>query len=810
MASPYQGQADDFDIDIDLMEDHDHASNMDSDMIGAEDFQNTSQPSLFNDANNDADMADEPSEGSMVDADNFVDEDHDIEVQDEDVTYEAEMLEGDQDEEIVEAVPTIHIEDAVTSNDSLHQLNQDVTEPAPEIIASDQQAPEEPQPVSTPSLEETEVSKQEPQSPPPPQPEPQTQLQAKEEPEPEPEHHEQNNLFGTKPSGDNEDGAPNEDKAVDTGATVDQIGLDNKTNAAVEASQSVTAEKQSTHLETNASQNTEAQPATELQPSINPAEDDSAQTAEEHDAEHGDPLTESHDTNDNETLHPVKVLYQDNVISLFPPLEGDSAETFFLHDEDVAYDSIGKLFNSLREVLLDNIAEDEVLIIDIDALGIQLTEDSIHNSKTTLHHILDIYTHLSHNDGVTDPDALYLTLGSKISAHAELASLESAAKTGKGLSQVHAWDVDYEDGGNDEVTEHEVDQSSKDLPSNKPNVEDTGKPDEASHSVQEIAPSAEAETSGSNTFKGQGADASQAELDHAHADKAPSEENRSQEGAEPYHDVHEEKHDNAEAPMTESSTTIGSVPDATAQSEDDYPDANEDNWEHPEHYHQPDDEPNGQDLNHENVDEHHIGEHHDDPHSEEAQDETHDEEVQVLETSTDAEDVNEKPEYDEEPGEESNPEADSQDGLVDQNEDYRSQGESESTVGNVPHEEHADLQAHNQDYGFGPEDDLLGIAEDVLQSTQNDHDDQPDNPEDDLATPPGEEVDAHGSQDGEGGNDDLYVDLEPSETVELGDTDQSPADAQPIDNASAKRSREVEDEWDFADTNPDLKRRRPS
>jgi len=370
MASPYQGQADDFDIDIDLMEDHDHASNMDSDMVGVEDFQNTSQPSLFNDVNNDADMADEPSEGSMVDADNFVDEDHDIEVQDEDVTYEAEMLEGDQDEEIVEAVPTIQIEDAVTSNDSLHQLNQDVTEPAPEIIASDQQAPEEPQTVSTTSLEETEVLKQEPQSQPPPQPEPQTQPEAKEEPE----HHEQNTLLGTKFSGDNEDGAPNEDKAVDASATVDQIGLDNETNAAVEG-QFVTAEKQSTHLETNVTENTEAQPAAEVQPSINPAEDDSAQTVEQHEAEHGEPhLTESHDTNDNETLHPVKVLYQDNEISLFPPLEGDSAETFFLHDEDVAYDSIGKLFSSLREVLLDNVAEDEVLVIDIDALGIQLTE----------------------------------------------------------------------------------------------------------------------------------------------------------------------------------------------------------------------------------------------------------------------------------------------------------------------------------------------------------------------------------------------------------------------------------------------------
>lgn len=423
---------------------------------------------------------------------------------------------------------------------------------------------------------------------------------------------------------------------------------------------------------------------------------------------------------------------------------------------------------------------------------------------------MDIYTHLSHNDGATDPDALYLTLGSKISAHAELASLESAAKTGKGLSQVHAWDVDYDDGGNDGATEHEVDQSTKDLPSNKPDVEDTGEPEDASHSVQETAPSAEAKASERSTSKDQGTEAGQKELDHEHGDQALAEETHSPEETEPSHEVHEGKHDNAEAPTTESSATIGSVPDVTAQSEDAYPDANEDNWEHPEHFHQPDEEPNGQDFNQENVDEQHIGEHHDDLDSREAQNETHHGEVQVLETGTDAEDVNETPEYDEEPGEESHPEADPQEGLVDQGEDHQSQGESESTVGNVPHEEHeehADLQAHNQENDFDHEDDLLGISEDVLQDN---HEDQPENPEDDLATPPGEEVDAHGSQDREGENDDLYVDLETSETVEIGDTGQSPADSQPTDNASAKRSREEEDEWDFADTNPDLKRRRPS
>jgi hypothetical protein len=70
----------------------------------------------------------------------------------------------------------------------------------------------------------------------------------------------------------------------------------------------------------------------------------------------------------------VKIYYQDNEIALFPPLEGDSAETFFLHDEDVAYENIGELFKALRLVLQGNVADNEVLVIDVDVLGIQMTE----------------------------------------------------------------------------------------------------------------------------------------------------------------------------------------------------------------------------------------------------------------------------------------------------------------------------------------------------------------------------------------------------------------------------------------------------
>lgn len=360
MASPYQGQADDFDIDIDLMEDH--ASNMDSDMVGAEDYQNTSHPSLFHDANNDADMADEPSEGSMVDADNFADEDHDIEVQDENVTYEADMLEGDQDEDIVEAVPTIQIEDATISNNDetqeigqVDQVDQTVPEPTEEATGLAQPAPEiHSEPVHLD--EETKVLHQEPG--------PETEL----------EQHEQEGSLELGPSAQEQAEKSTELHAAPARAQVDGQGQVEETNGETEH-QGVKTEVQPDNQEASVTESAETSQAAETHPSSAPAVDQIADHSEpqeaEHDAAHHDQV---HGTDENESLHPVKVIYQDNEICLFPPLEGDSAETFFLHDEDVAYESVSKLFSSLRDVLMDNVADDEVLVIDIDSLGIQLTE----------------------------------------------------------------------------------------------------------------------------------------------------------------------------------------------------------------------------------------------------------------------------------------------------------------------------------------------------------------------------------------------------------------------------------------------------
>ncbi|KAJ6110991.1 hypothetical protein N7486_003226 [Penicillium sp. IBT 16267x] len=779
MASPYQGQADDFDIDIDLMEDH--ASNMDSDMMGADDFPpNTSQPSLFqNDVIDDADMVDETSEGSMVDADNLADEDHDIEVQYDDVTYEADMLEGDHDETADVAVPAINVE-ATPSIVTTAIENNEPNPVGPEAITDGQEA-QYPSPAAVP----VESEQQEPI------------IKAQEivqetKPVENVENKEVQSLESAEPITDNDN---------------DKVG--EQTN---EPTDSMIPGSQEHHTPDHSVENLEDPKA--FSPKAEPAtvEQDESYVPNE---------TEHENSHDDESLHTVKVIYQDNEISLFPPLEGDSAETFFLHDEDVAYDNIGRLFSSLREVLLDNIAEHDTLVIDIDCLGIQITEDSTYTSRITLHQILDIYLRLCHNDGIHDPDALYLSLSSKAAIHHELANLDSTAKEGKGLSQIHLWgDYDEEDPVMEEAAGgHE--QSGNELPKETQDDQSAGSRASASHEADVPGNEATDQPDGPSGVESL-ADEAHQEPSRIDADvktnRGPysteaqdeQDEQETYQGEEDYHDKtygtesHSEEHDYAEDPRTESTGTVAPE-DASVEATHDDGDNHETSENH--------------DANKDNQAS--YNEEFDDDEFSGADDlEVADLGVPVQKVEAEdnhaggAQGVVSTPQHGEEAtnyleatGQD---EHDSEDALED-NTDPNAYEESESTLENLPQEASFPEQTPE------PEDYLLGIAEDVMQTPAKNN--QPDQLnadgadeeyfEDDLTAPSFEDG-GDGQQNSE--NDYNYdPELDALEEPELGEIDPSSTDSHAPDNLSVKRSRDEDDEWDITEaTTPEIKRRRPS
>lgn len=344
MASPYQGQADDFDIDIDLMEDH--VSNMDSDMMGADEFTSTSQPNeLNNDAIYDADMADGPSEGSMIDADNYADEDNDIDVQFEEESYEEEMIETDQVEDMNIAAPVIHLEPAGSNEDAVSPIKEDATVTTVEPLEA------APQDASgsmglAPIQDGTQASGVE---------NPDTQAQLSTAVDDDLAEEPSETVISPETGGHNEKSELVEEANEISQSSVSETEATQVPNEAPEASQ-IKHSIEDPHIDDPAP---EAQPGSEGNNQV-ADEDESLQQV----------------TYIDEPVHPVKILYQDCEIALFPPLEGDLAETFFIEDEALAYENIDQIFKALRQVLQKTMAGNEVLVIDIDTLGIQMTEVS--------------------------------------------------------------------------------------------------------------------------------------------------------------------------------------------------------------------------------------------------------------------------------------------------------------------------------------------------------------------------------------------------------------------------------------------------
>ncbi|KAJ5259449.1 hypothetical protein N7478_012430 [Penicillium angulare] len=765
MASPYQGQTDDFDIDIDLMEDH--ASNMDSDMMGADDFPNTSQPSLFqNEATDDDDMVDEPSEGSMVDVEDLPDGDNDIDVHFEEVTYEADMLEGGHEEPVDAILPTIFIEASTTAEPQINEPTQIAPETT-ELIEKEQDA----HGVAPPSIA-LEVEKQEP--------------------------------------ADQQQTISLEASKVDVGLTeevqppeIPQPSVDHDQNKEATEQTNEVIENENVVSEEHDHSN---QLVGNLEAPPSPPAQAEALSAEPHAPCEPEPQGTHEGVHEDETLHPVKVIYQENEISLFPPLEGDSAETFFLHDEDTAYDNFDKLFESLRDVLLDNIAENDVLVIDIDSLGIQITEDSSYTSRFTLHQIMEIYLRLCHNDGNHHPDALYLSLSSKQAVHTELASLDSAAKEGKGLSQIQLW-ADYDDAEEEpaaEETKNDHEESGEGLHSRAA---------QQSQSVhEEAATSGEVPdgTNRSNEAANLTAEATQQPIveHHAEPDEAQHEPNTTEVHESfqeiPHDDVaYTEVRDDDEDPRTASTNTVApdSEPDAiNAQPED----------------------KSSTDILHDASEEHtthHANQEHEHDELDDSDEISGADELEVVDFTIHEDEYDDQNEgghvdYDHEDAS-SNQEAAEEEAHddTDASEDNLESNlyeESESTLENAPHQDPSHQQTPE------PEDHLLGIADDVLQTPPKDlrHDDSGnfegfENTEDELVGPDFED----GADHQQSADDDYHHDseLDVTEELELGEIDPSSTESHKHDNLSVKRSREEEDEWDITEsTTPDIKRRRPS
>ncbi|KAL4880964.1 hypothetical protein BJY04DRAFT_69169 [Aspergillus karnatakaensis] len=407
MASPYQGHPDDFEIDIDLMEDQ--ASNPDRDMTAADEYMdNAHETSYGNDGFPDEDMIDDAAEPSMIDADEYPDTNQDVPVHfEEEKTYEAEMLEDDYDEDIDAPVPDKEPEVPALSEHPEDQaiLEPDTEEQGYEIGEQITAAP--PPEAEIASLGQADHPKQ-----------------GSERAADVPDDH---RLYDSKTT------------HVEPSTTEQTEGTAKETDDAGQSTQELL--DSDSHEQPSADRQ-EPENKEDQVPLVvdEPKESEAGLHDELKASEFNEQANEEHDSTNHMPLHQVKVYYQENEISLFPPREGDTSETFFLEDECLAYETFEKLFEACRDVLQSHMNENDLLVIDIESLNLQLTEDTHGTDKVTLKQIIDVYLQLCHNDGIDEPEPLYLTLSTRPTLTAELSNLLLAVNEGKGLSEIQSWD----------------------------------------------------------------------------------------------------------------------------------------------------------------------------------------------------------------------------------------------------------------------------------------------------------------------------------------------------------------------------------
>lgn len=347
MASPYPGTADDFEIDLDIMEDQTFNADDDFDVADASpDASHQEEPlSTVEQLANDAVMLDEVAEPPMIDAfqgsPGSQDQLNSAFYQGPEA-YESEMLDDEYDEDI----------DAPF----LETKNEPITEAGHLQSTSVDDKPQSPPREQSPVQGEHE----------------QAQLNIGEE-DHSPETYEEK-AYEVADQVVARDVEPTLKETV-----ADQLQDDQRYDQQGDEHEDTKNAAQVELQESHTLDRVDDPPFGQHEGQVDGPSDINHSESPHHEQHETQDYLETEDPTNEEAqltvhLHPVKVLYQDSEISLFPPREGDSSETFFLEDEGLAHEDFGKLLASCRKVLGEHVGDDEALVVDVESLNLQLSE----------------------------------------------------------------------------------------------------------------------------------------------------------------------------------------------------------------------------------------------------------------------------------------------------------------------------------------------------------------------------------------------------------------------------------------------------
>jgi hypothetical protein len=423
--------------------------------------------------------------------------------------------------------------------------------------------------------------------------------------------------------------------------------------------------------------------------------------------------------------------------------------------------------------------------------------------------VVDLYLKLCRNDGANEPDALYLALSSKRAFPAEIADLLDAANDGKTLSELHLWDEYDEAEPGSEDHDHEAEEHEDEAYYTTKAEQNLSIPED--HLEAEQLPSNPSPTQAQNTNEAQPEDVDREEpgpdddaaAEPVHADQPELEKLDQPQEFDDHNDAERYESDDPNSVSTATASLAGES-DTKTHNPDEHSQLVETEKQNNENTHGED--PEYDDLGPEDYYEDGEFGPVDDEEAFHKVD-NDDGEAQQPDNLAAVSEKEDRNELDAAPRDETAPVQSLQDEG-----NHTILGQATSTLD-------SGLQTASDEKEQTPEpaDDLLGIAVDLMQTpkkdTERDHFEGLDygDDEEELAAPAAADNEADDNHEfGVNGLGEYDPNNDGSEAVELGATDPSFADSQFHDNASTKRSRDEEDDWDVVNTTLDTKRRRSS
>ncbi|KAH9222831.1 hypothetical protein DL95DRAFT_454319 [Leptodontidium sp. 2 PMI_412] len=164
---------------------------------------------------------------------------------------------------------------------------------------------------------------------------------------------------------------------------------------------------------------------------------------------HDDPsLPSPHDADDSaagistisSSLQQVVVVYREVEYALFSTSEHDDPDLYFLSDMSIVEKPLSEFFRAIREVIREDLVDEDELCIVVDSLGLQAEEGSSIVENVPLLQVLNLHTKLSENDGPESTGGCHIVLKTRTSFSRRLSNLVAGAAEGKGLSEFAYWD----------------------------------------------------------------------------------------------------------------------------------------------------------------------------------------------------------------------------------------------------------------------------------------------------------------------------------------------------------------------------------